>query len=125
MVLTSYSLVPAIQTTDLQIHHLAWEYASQHKINLFGSKDAATWNGKMGLLAVYIWYGTVGNAEFMNLFSAMVESCGWGSEIAIMTFDELSMKRIDEENKNPYGTLQQFVSREVKTEGKSSSCLFV
>ena len=105
-----------------QIRHSKWEYARQHKLKLFGSKDAATGNDKMGLLAVCLWSGTLANAEFMNLFNAMVTNCGRGSEISITTFDQLTMKRIEEENMAPYATLQQFVHR-VKTEGKYSSNL--
>ena len=105
-----------------QIRHSKWEYARQHKLKLFGSKDAATGNDKMGLLAVCLWSGTLANAEFMNLFNAMVTNCGRGSEISITSFDQLTMKRIEEENMAPYATLQQFVHR-VKTEGEYSSNL--
>ena len=107
-----------------QIRYSKWGYVRQHKIKLFGSKYAATGNDKMGLLAVCLWSGTLANAKFMNLFNTMVGNCGRGSEIAITSFDELTMKRTDEENMTPYAydTLQQFFHR-VKTEGKSSSNL--
>ena len=59
-----------------QIRHSKWEYARQHKLKLFGSKDAATGNDKMGLLAICLWSRTLANAEFMNLFNAIVGNCG-------------------------------------------------
>jgi len=107
-----------------QIWHSKWEYARLKKIKLFGSKEAASTNDRMGLLAVCLWSGTLDNAEFMNLFNAMIMNCGRGNEIAITTFSELSMRTIREENMLPFDTLQQYVHR-VKTEGKSKNAFLM
>ena len=107
-----------------QIWYSKREYARLKKIKLFGSKEAASTNDRMGLLAVCLWSGTLDNAEFMNLFNAMIMNCGRGNEIAITTFSELSMRTIREENMLPFDTLQQYVHR-VKTEGKSKNAFLM
>ena len=58
------------------------------------------------------------NSDFMNLFNAMISNCGRGSEIAMTSYDQLSMKMIDEENMVHIQTLHQYVHR-IKTEGAS------
>ena len=99
-----------------QIKSAKWDYARKNKIKLFGSKDAASGDDKKGLLVVCLWTGNLSNSEFMSLFNTMISNCGRESEIAMTSYDQLSMKSIEEENMAPFKTLQQFVHR-IKTEG--------
>ena len=101
-----------------KIRSLKYDYARKTQIRLFGSKEAASKNDKMALGATCLWSGTLDNAEFMNMFNAMVYNCGQGNEIAITHKEQLTMKNIDEHNMISYSTLQQHLHR-MKTEGKS------
>ena len=106
-----------------QVRSTKFEYARIHKIKLFGSKKSANRCDLKSLFAICLWDGSLGNAEFMNLFQCMIHNCGRGSEIAISQFDQLSMKTIVPEDGLPeYDTLQQHLLR-IKTEGMFSDHL--
>ena len=74
---------------------------------LMGTKEAATENDKKGVIAVCMWSATLDNAEFMNLFQAMVSNCGRGSEIAITKLSDLQMTDIKEDNGIEFQTFKQ------------------
>ena len=115
---------PQVWTRMLsQVRSTKFEYARIHKIKLFGSKKSANRCDLKSLFAICLWDGSLGNAEFMNLFQCMIHNCGRGSEIAISQFNQLSMKTIVPEDGLPeYDTLQQHLLR-IKTEGMFSEHL--
>ena len=107
----------------IQVRSAKFEYARIHKIKLFGSKKSASPCDLKSLFAICLWDGSLGNAEFMNLFQCMIHNCGRGSEIAISQFNQLSIKTIVPEDGLPeYDTLQQHLLR-IKTEGMFSEHL--
>ena len=93
-----------------------WQYARIHKETLLGSKDAASEDDKMGLIAICLWEYCLKNTEFLNLFQSMYQNCGRGSEIAILDWKSLSLKDVKAQNSVNFKTLSQYVER-LKTEG--------
>ena len=100
-----------------RVRSIKVEQAKQRMKPMFGSKEAASDADRMAILAICIWTGNVINAEFLNFFQSMVMNCGRGSEIGVTRFQDLNLKRIEEDYGLVYETMEQYVNRS-KTEGK-------